>query len=143
MDDYDELIPAWFLVGGVVLRRILLCTFLVRLTAELDLAHYGEEVPRNVCRNSEKMDAWGCSANSLASAPLAELLSANVSKSGDEQFQPEGVRWRVGSVFSDSVPQTSSPSGTDAGSHPRCQATELGASLATVWTNTSCRQGPR
>ena len=86
MDDYDEIIPAWFLVGGVVLRRIFLCTSLVRLAAEHDIAHSGEGVPRNVCRNFEKMDVYGCSTNSLASASLAELLSVNVSKSGDEQF---------------------------------------------------------
>ena len=82
MDAYAELIPAWFL-GGVVLRRIFLCTSLVRLCFRIWPCVPCEEVPRDVCRNSETIaDYWGAT-NSLASTSLAELLRVNTSKSGD------------------------------------------------------------
>ena len=39
-------------------------------TAAHDLHVLVEEVPRNVCRNSETLDDYACSMNSLATTPL-------------------------------------------------------------------------
>ena len=80
------------------------------------------------------MGDYCCSTNSLASASLAELLRVITLMTGS------GILPHFCGIFRTPSFWTSSPSGADAVSHPRCQATELGAASTEVWTNTSRRQ---
>ena len=67
-------------------QRMFLCTSLVRFCFGTWPCVPCEDVPRDVCRNSETIgDYWGFTY-SLAGASLAELLNVNVSMFGDEQF---------------------------------------------------------